>query len=177
MFMSWWTGYQTILFSSYGERVRFDYQPLFGKWARPSSGRTRQDPRERLKSSLGASTSPRIRILALNQTKVFLFIFYHSLKFSSNYKRYSLLFHISQIRIFRAKLEIKDGCRLTISKSVACVVAGFWGVILFVFCKVSDQTRKRWDRGEGRDEEGRETDLSGFFLSPPPPRFSCWTSV
>ena len=26
-------------------------------------------------------------------------------------------------------------------------------------------------QGRGRDEEGRETDLSGFFLSPPPPRF------
>ena len=90
--------------------------------------------------------------------------FSHSLKFSSYQKRDSLLFHISQIRIFRAKLEIKDGGGLTISKSLACVAGGFLGVILFVFRKVSDQTRKRWDRREGRDEEGRETDLSGFFL-------------
>ena len=27
-------------------------------------------------------------------------------------------------------------------------------------------------QGRGRDEEGRETDLSGFFLSPPPHGFS-----
>ena len=45
-------------------------------------------------------------------------------------------------------------------------------MILFVFRKVSDQATKRWDRGEGRDEEGRETDLSGFFLSPTPTAFS-----
>ena len=79
--------------------------------------------------------------------------------------------------MFRAKLEIKDGCRLTISKSLACVTGRFLDVILFVFRKVSDQTRKRWDRGEGRDEKGRDTDLSSFFLSPPPPRLSRWTSV
>ena len=37
-----------------------------------------------------------------------------------------------------------------ISKALAHVAGGFLGVILFVCRKVSDQTRKRWDMGQGR---------------------------